>query len=76
MRREEVASRAHEAMLPLSIDDDLGEAATAKLYGDLLADVFPGREDFGECDLIAFVRALQQFRLLPLREATGVVWEG
>ena len=61
MTREEAASRAHEALLSLSIDDDLEEGATTKLYGDLLAEVFAGIEDLTEYDLIAFVRALQQF---------------
>jgi hypothetical protein len=65
MKRNEAAQYSDLMLAHLSVDEDCGEGATAKLYAELMADIWPTKEDFTDDDVAGFMVQLMALEPTP-----------
>ena len=65
MTRDEAAKYSDVMLAHMSVDEDCGPGATAKLYAELMADIWPDKKDLTGDDVAGFVMQMLTLKETP-----------
>ena len=65
MTRNEAAKYSDVMLAHMSVDEDCGPGASAKLYAELMADIWPDKKDLTGDDVAGFVMQMMALETTP-----------